>query len=109
MTLLKESWKVTKQRLIIIESVFGVHTRSPSAPYELAQLAEPEQIAYAVFVDWLYNRVLHDNIPIPYNFTTPARWLEVFANHAMRVAEVKNLGQDLKIAPELHYMFVLER
>jgi hypothetical protein len=109
MTLLKESWKTTNQRLIIIESVFGVHVQPPIGSYELAVLEEPEQIAYAVFVDWLYNRVLNDNIPVPYNFTTPERWLEIFVECGMHVAEIENLGQDIKIAPELHYMFVLER
>jgi len=109
MVLLKESWRVTNRRLIIIESVFGVHAQVAGGPYELADCAEPEQIAYAVFVDWLYNRVLNDNIPVPYNFTTPGRWAEVFSECDMRVAEVQNLGQDIKIAPELHYMFVLER
>jgi SAM-dependent methyltransferase len=109
LTLLKETWKVTGKRLIIIESVFGVHEQSPTGKYELANFEEREQIAYAVFVDWLYNRVLHDDIPVPYNFTTPQKWRETFSKLGMRLAESKNLGQDIEIAPELHFLFVLDK
>jgi SAM-dependent methyltransferase len=107
--LLKESWKATAKRLIIIESVFGVHTQPSAGVYHLASFQQSDQLAFAVLVDWLYNRVLHDNIPVPYNFTTPDRWLEVFSECGMRVSCVRNLGQDIEIAPELHFMFVLER
>jgi len=107
--LLSKAWRATRKRLIIIESVFGVHEQSPGAYYALASLDEEDQIQFAVFVDWLYNRVLHDDIPVPYNFTTPNGWLNLFAENNMRVAEVRNLGQDIRLAPELHYLFVLER
>jgi SAM-dependent methyltransferase len=109
MTLLRESWKSTKGRLLIIESVFGVHSQPPSGHYELAQHETSDQIAYAVFVDWLYNRILNDDIPVPYNFTTPEKWSQVFEDGEMRVANTINLGQDIEIAPELHFLFVLER
>jgi hypothetical protein len=62
-----------------------------------------------VFVDWLYNRILNDDIPVPYNFTTPEKWSQVFEDGEMRVANTINLGQDIEIAPELHFLFVLER
>lgn len=107
--LLKESWKATAKRLIIIESVFGVHTQAPVGHYDLASFVEADQIAFAVVVDWLYNRVLNDNIPVPYNFTSPDGWLGVFSECGMHVAAVRNLGQDIEIAPELHFLFVLER
>jgi SAM-dependent methyltransferase len=109
LTLLRESWRATAKRLVIIETVFGVHEQPPTGHYELADFDESDQIAFAVFVDWLYNRVLHDDVPTPYNFTTPQRWLDTFAELGMRVAELKNLGQDIQIVPELHYLFVLER
>ncbi len=109
LTLLKEAWKVTNKRLIIIESIFGVHEKLPNNKYKLADHGDREQIAFAVFVDWLYNRVLHDNIPVPYNFTTPQKWIEIFTQLEMRLVESINLGQDIEIAPELHYLFVLTR
>ncbi len=105
--LLNESWKASAKRLIIIESVFGVHTQGLAGRYDLASFIEADQIAFAVVVDWLYNRILNDNIPVPYNFSTPDGWLGVFSECGMHVAAVSNLGQDIEIAPELHFMFVL--
>ena len=107
--LLSEAWKATAKRLIIIESVFGVHTPDPGGHYDLVSFSESDQIAFAVVVDWLYNRVLNDNIPVPYNFTTPDGWLAAFAERGMHVSAMHNLGQDIEIAPELHFMFVLDR
>lgn len=107
--LLREAWRATKHRLIIIESVFGVRTSSPSSPYALSSLSRGSQIGFAVLVDWLYNRVLVDDVPVPYNFTTPARWQALFAAEGMGLVEARNLGQDIDVAPELHYLFVLER
>jgi SAM-dependent methyltransferase len=109
LTLLKKAWKATGKRLIIIESIFGVHGKSATGKYKLAGFVEREQIAYAVFVDWLYNRVLHDKIPVPYNFTTPQKWKETFSRLDMHLIEAKNLGQDIEIAPELHFLFVLDK
>jgi hypothetical protein len=70
--------EATKQRLIIIESVVGVHTEKPNVKYDLLNLSDENQIAYAAFIDWFYNRVLHDDVPAPYNFTTIANWQSTF-------------------------------
>jgi SAM-dependent methyltransferase len=107
--LLKLAWAATKKRLIIIESVVGVHEQKPSANYELTSSSDQDQIAYAGFVDWFYNRVLHDNIPVPYNFTTPERWHQTFLEHDMHLAQTTYFGQDIDIGPEYHVLFVLEK
>lgn len=107
--LLREAWRVTRRRLIIIESVFGVYTPPPVGVYELFQFEERDQLDYAIFVDWLYNKVLHDDIPVPYNFTTPDRWRQVFVDHHLPLVIDQNLGQDLTMAPELHFLFVIDR
>lgn len=109
MRLLEEAWRVTKKRLIIIESVFGAHDSDLKGRYALAGRSEEDQLDYAIYVDWLYNRVLHDDVPAPYNFTTPNRWQQVFEGMGMKVTAAINLGQDIPIAPELHYLFVLDR
>jgi len=109
LTLLQESWRVTAKRLIIIESVFGVNGTEGAKPYALQNSKPEDQLAYAVYVDWLYNRVLHDDIPVPYNFTTPKHWKEIFATNGMSLVQSVNLGQDIEIAPELHYLFVLDK
>lgn len=107
--LLKLAWEATRKRLIIIESVVGVHQLEPSIKYELVNLTDDDQIAYAAFVDWFYNRVLHDEVPVPYNFTTPEKWKSIFSEHNMPVTQAIQLGQDVEIGPEFHYLFVLDK
>jgi SAM-dependent methyltransferase len=98
--LLELAWQVTSRRLVIIESVVGVETD---------ELTEEDQIAFAAFVDWFYNRVLHDGVPVPYNFTTVRRWQSTFAEHDMPLIETKFLGRDIDVGPEYHILFVLEK
>ncbi len=107
--LLKLAWGATKRRLIIIESVVGVHKEESAAKYELVNLPDSDQVAYAAFVDWFYNRVLHDNVPVPYNFTTPEKWQSIFLQYNMRLVQTTYLGQDIDMGPEYHILFVLEK
>jgi hypothetical protein len=100
---------VAAKRIIIIESVIGIHHAFENAKYELLALSDEKQIAYAAFVDWFYNRVLHDDIPVPYNFTTPDKWQATFVNSGMRLLKTVHLGQDIEIGPEYHVLFVLEK
>ena len=107
--LLKQAWQATRKRLIIIESVVGVHQVKPSIRYEIADLTDANQIAFAAFVDWFYNRVLHDDIPVPYNFTTVENWESIFLQYKMHRLETIDFGQDIEIGPEYHVLFVLEK
>jgi SAM-dependent methyltransferase len=107
--LLKLAWQATRQRLIIIESVVGVHKQQIGAKYELVTLEDEDQIAFAAFVDWFYNRVLHDDVPVPCNFTTPEAWQSVFLQEHMNLINTTYLGQDIDIGPEYHVLFVLEK
>jgi SAM-dependent methyltransferase len=107
--LLKLAWGATKKKLIIIESVVGIHKLEPPASYELVKSPIEDQIAYAGFIDWFYNRVLHDDVPVPYNFTTPEKWRSVFVENNMHLAQSTHLGQDIDIGPEYHILFVLEK
>ena len=107
--LLKLAWGAAQKRLIIIESVIGVHQITSPLKYELVDMPDEDQIAFAAFVDWFYNRVLHDNVPVPYNFTTPERWQSIFVQNNMRLAQTIHLGQDIDIGPEYHILFVLEK
>lgn len=107
--LLKLAWAATGKHLIIIESVVGVHKAEPPANYELVGLPIEDQIGYAAFVDWFYNRVLHNDVPVPYNFTTPEEWRSVFLENNMRLKKSTHLGQDIDIGPEYHILFVLEK
>ena len=84
-------------------------TLEPPVKYELVKLSDEDQIAYATFVDWFYNRVLHDDVPVPYNFTTVENWQATFLQYNMRLAQTIHLGQDIEIGPEYHVLFVLEK
>jgi hypothetical protein len=107
--LLRQAWQATRKRLIIIESVVGVHHVEPTIRYEIAELSDANQIAFAAFVDWFYNRVLHDDVPVPYNFTKVENWLSTFLEHRMHLVQTTHFGQDIEIGPEYHILFVLEK
>jgi ubiquinone/menaquinone biosynthesis C-methylase UbiE len=107
--LLKLAWGAARKRLIIIESVVGVHDVPQPATYELAKCSDADQIAYAAFIDWFYNRVLHDGVSVPYNFTTPEDWRITFMKHEMPLIKTDHFGQDMDIGPEYHILFVLEK
>jgi SAM-dependent methyltransferase len=107
--LLKSAWDVTEKKLIIIESVVGVHKEEPQAKYELLNSSDEDQVAFAAFVDWFYNRVLHNDVPVPYNFTTPEQWRSIFSENNMHLAQTIHFGQDIDMGPEYHILFVLEK
>jgi hypothetical protein len=96
------AWAATKKRLIIIESVVGIHSAEQGVNYELVKSSDENQIAYAAFIDWFYNRVLRDDVPVPCNFTTPHEWKSVFAEQNMRLVQTSHFGQDIDIGPEYH-------
>src|SRR5581483_11357875 len=50
--MLKLAWGATRKRLIIIESVVGVRAAQSAAKYELLDVSDEHQIAFAAFVDW---------------------------------------------------------
>jgi SAM-dependent methyltransferase len=108
-SLLQLAWEATNKRLIIIESVVGVTRVHKNVQYDLANSPLNVQVAHAAFVDWFYNRVLHNDVPVPYNFTTPEIWQTVFMNNNMSCKQTIYLGQDIAIGPEYHIMFVLDK
>jgi hypothetical protein len=104
--LLKDVWQQTRKRLIIIESVFGVHASRAVSP--LPHLDQEAQLSYAVFCDWFYNRVLNQGVSVPYNFNTPDNWREIFTKLPARLSFEEDLGVDLDVVPEHHVLFVLD-
>lgn len=107
--LLQLAWKATAHRLIIIESVVGIDEIKPPVRYDLVGRPIEDQIAYAAFIDWFYNRVLHDDVPVPYNFTTPQEWEAIFLKKGMRLKRTIHFGQDIEIGPEYHVLFVVDK
>ena len=105
--LLESVWRQTRKRLIVIESVFGVTARNANSPLPGLDLAT--QLSYAVYCDWFYNRVLNQNVFVPYNFNTPENWRKMFMKLGARIHAEEDLGVDLDIVPEHHYLFVLDK
>ena len=90
--LLEEALRVTKKRLIIIESIYF---------NEMDKKAN-------LFFDWLCNR-LEKNINLPFNFKTPTEWRNIFNKHEIRIIYEKDLGIDQPLAPEHHWLWVLDK
>jgi hypothetical protein len=108
--LLKHVWKHTNKRLIIIESVFGVDPSSGGKESPLYKLNETDQQYYAVFCDWFYNRVLNQDVPVPYNFNTPQKWKTLFQEELSAIVSYEeDLAIDIPIVPEHHFLFVLDK
>lgn len=105
--LLRKVWQSTSKRLIVIESVFGVAASNADSP--LPSLDQSTQLSYAVFCDWFYNRVLNQDVSVPYNFNTPENWRQIFLTLPATIAAEDDLGVDLDIVPEHHFLFVLDK
>jgi len=107
LALLKHVWQHTSHRLIVIESIFGARPGKANSP--LPTLDQETQLCYAVYCDWFYNRVLNRGVPVPFNFDTPDRWVKTFERLPAKVCVQRDLGVDLNIVPEHHFLFVLDK
>jgi SAM-dependent methyltransferase len=105
--LLRQTRKVTARRCVIIESVVGAENPRGQNEVSLASLSLDEQIMYATFVDWLYNRVVRTDVPVPYNFTTPAMWRTVLRDVGFEIEQEIDLGIDQPLVPEHHLMLIV--
>ena len=102
---LKNILSITKNRIIIIESVLGI-SKEEKGDFEEHNT---QRVDYARLVDWTYNRIVQDNVPVPYNFLCVEDWLNIFASLNLTCIYQQDLGKDIDIVPEHHYMFVLEK
>ncbi len=91
---LDETIRITKPdgRIILIESVY----------------TSEQDRKLQTFLDWFYNRVLHDGVNCPYNFNSPEGWLKVFKDKGLEVVDQTDLGRDQPTVPEHHYRFVVK-
>ncbi len=105
--LLRETRRITRSRCIVIESVYGIETGCRDIDSVLCALDIERQFKYASFVDWLYNRVFHNGVPVPYNYATPKQWHQIFQATGWHVDHAISLGIDQPIVPEHHFMFTL--
>lgn len=109
---LAEAARVSRRRIVLIESVFGV--RSCDLPGDDPSLRRfvglgGGQRRYCRIIDWFYNRVLHDDVNVPYTFKSPRQWERTFRGHGLRIVHAEHLGLDQPIVPEYHVLFVVEK
>jgi SAM-dependent methyltransferase len=107
--LLKEAVRLTARRLIVIESVFGVVPEQDSKPSPLHALNVVQQRSYAIIVDWVYNRLLHEDVLVPYNFFVPLGWKALLELAGLRILTIGDLGIDQPLVPEHHVLYVADR
>ncbi|MFH1089190.1 MAG: methyltransferase domain-containing protein [Candidatus Uhrbacteria bacterium] len=105
----KHAISLTKKggRLILVESIHGVKNDK-----EISQLNLEQQWNAAAFIDHFANRVLYDpknKINVPYNFKTPEEWQKTFSDLGLKLLAAIDLGLDLPVFPEYHYLFVVEK
>ncbi len=108
MRLLRESVRVTRRRLIIIESVYADADRQGEKDIPFC-LPPGQQFIYTSFFDWFYNRVLHSDVPAPFNFLPPQRWDRLFREFELNVEHRQDLGIDVEIVPIHHFLYVLDK
>jgi hypothetical protein len=107
---LREVRRLCSGRVIVIESVFGLKIRSQGwDPHTAAyfELSEDKQRDFNTYFDWFYNRVLHQNVPVPFNFNQPNGWIKVFRRCGFEVLGLEHLGIDQPLVPEYHILYWL--
>lgn len=104
--LLEETIRVVNNRIIIIESILGI-SKDNSGNFEIFK---DKRLEYARLIDWIYNRIVYDdNVNVPYNFLCVEDWNNIFNKYNLKIVDSIDLGIDIKIVPEHHYLFVLEK
>lgn len=65
--------------------------------------------AVQALIDWLYNRGMHPGarIPVPGHFHTVEEWKEIFIRRGWIVEYEEDLGIDVPMVPEHHYLYRL--
>ena len=92
-TILKEAIRVARSRLIIIESVY----------------VKDSEFLSNMFFDWMWNRVVYQDVNVPFNFLSPAKWEETFKKENLKIKHQLDLGYDSPMTPEHHWLFVLDK
>ena len=51
---------------------------------------------------------MHNGVNCPFNFQSPSGWEDTFAHYPVSIAESVDLGLDIKIVPEYHWLYALD-
>ena len=93
MKTLNEVIRVSKNNIIIIESVY----------------TDQHEYYCDMFFDWLWNRVVYRDVNVPFNFNKPEEWEKIFREKGLTVDKSIDLGYDSPMTPEHHWLFVLKK
>lgn len=88
---LQECLRVSKEQLVILEDVY-------QNPFELALLK---------IFDWIGNRPVAADMPLPFTFRSETAWLRQFERLGARVIDITSI-RPVPWRPTRHRMFVLE-
>jgi SAM-dependent methyltransferase len=118
LNLFKEVDRITKDRLVIIESIYDLtnddlpKNRLPECKeyYDAFEKLNPEQrYMYGTFFDWVLNAPFKPGVSVPYNFNTRKGWKNLFKEYDFNVVEERVLAFDQPDSPEPHVLYVLKR
>lgn len=97
------------QRLIVIESCVWDDSGLLVQHSPVTELKGESARHYAVLTDWFYNRVVYSGICVPFNFAGPKYWMEQIERNGFQVVHAKDLGVDIPIVPEHHFLIVADK
>jgi hypothetical protein len=106
---LRDAIACTAGRLIVIESCVWDDSALLEQHSPITELKGQSARDYATLTDWFYNRVVYSGIPVPFNFAGPQYWIESIERGGLEVIATRDLGVDIPIVPEHHYLIVAQR
>ena len=107
--LLREAYRVTKDRVIVIETVYGL------AKEDFKDLDVEQQRKFTIFFDHFSNCVIQyqkdpkKRINCPFNFQTPENWQDSFEKIGFHQEKMVPLGFDQPAVKEYHTLHVLKK
>ena len=105
---LHDAASVGAETITVIESVPLI-----PVPDELLEThpgqAHQLRMDYCGYIDWLYNRVLCEDVQVTYNYLHPAAWTQMFLAAGYDLMDSKDLGVDIDIVPEWHVLLRYRR
>lgn len=108
--LVREALRTARTRVVIKESVFGIHravsAMDNDATREFITWPVDRQMAYTRFIDWFYNRVLESDISVPFCFRSDSAWRTLLSRLA-HLEKVIHLGIDDDLGALYHVLYVL--
>lgn len=91
------------ERILVIESVPHLEHAALSDVEDLA-LLDRLRYEYCGFTDWIYNRVICEDVQITFNYLPTPAWIQMFEGAGFQLVAKEELGLDQGIVPEWHVL-----